>query len=355
MALNLAQLVNPPEGTLVGGVKAGASVTISTDGTISVQLADAAASAAGTSTTLVSTPAFTVAKDTSGMGGAALLPSGGNYGGTTTGMFRFNTTSGHTEFYDGAAWQTSVNRSGDQMSGQLDFGPTSYPNVTGGPAYGVGWSGVISGNITGYALGQAGNGGVLTVSRDGDVPLGLNRVDGGGGFINLYISNTLSGFIGLNSVGWFAYQAETAPLILQSTGNEVYIQGNNAAGPVIFRDGGGNIIAGIDNGGNFITISDENLKVDIQPLTYGLDQVLQLDPKSYKLKYQVDDEHGDAPTQLGLLAQQVAPVIPEVVDYRKDSAGNTTCNIAYSELVPVLINAIKELKQEFDDYKATHP
>jgi len=347
MALNLAQLVNPPEGTLVGGVKAGTSVTISTDGIISVQHANAAASAAGTSTTLVSTPAFTVAKDTSGMGGAALLPSGGNYGGTTTGMFRFNTTSGHTEFYDGAAWQTSVNRSGDTMSGAINFGTTAVQISSGS-----GWSGTD--NTLGGQLGYQ-EGTYLTLSRSGSAPLGINRQDGAGVFINLYDAGSLSAIIGKNTAGWFSYQTNTTPLFLASTGAEVYIQGNNTGGPVTFRDGGGNPIAYVSNAGTFVTISDENLKVDIQPLTYGLDQVLQLDPKSYKLKYQVDDEHGDAPTQLGLLAQQVAPVIPEVVDYRKDSEGNTTCSIAYSELVPVLINAIKELKQEFDDYKATHP
>ena len=36
MALNQAQLVNPPVGTRPGGVKAGSGITISADGTISV-------------------------------------------------------------------------------------------------------------------------------------------------------------------------------------------------------------------------------------------------------------------------------------------------------------------------------
>jgi hypothetical protein len=338
-----------------GGSTPAISITAATTGAPgSAQLATAVESAGGTSTTRVSTPAYTVPKDTAGMGGAALLPSGGNYGGTTTGMFRFNTTSGHTEFYDGAAWQTSVNRSGDQMSGGIDFGPTSFPCIAGGTSYGSNWSGIVSGNVPGYAFGY-GNGGVLTLSRNGDVPLGLNRVDGAGPFVNLYDANVLAGFIGKNSTGWFSYQVTATPLFLASTASIVYIQGNNAGGPVIFRDGGGNSIAFISNAGTFNTVSDESLKVDIEPLTYGLSEVEQLEPKSYKLKSQVNDEYGDAPTQLGLLAQEVAQVIPEVVDYREDEKGDTICSIAYTELVPVLINAIKELKQEFDDYKATHP
>ena len=315
--------------------------------------ASLAEAAAGTINTKFSSPQTAVPKDTAGMGGAALLPSGGNYAGTTTGMFRFNTTSNHVEFYDGSAWQTSVNRGGDQMSGGIDFGPG--PSlISSGATYGTSWGGIGSGNIPGGVMGYQ-NGQYLAMSRGGSSPLGLNRTDGIGSFIDLFDANVFCGFIGKNAVNWFCYQIDTAPVIIQSTSNEVYIQGNNAGGPITFRDGGGNPIAFISNAGVFTTISDASLKVDIEPLSYGLAEVEQLEPKSYKLKTQVEDDHGDAPTQLGLLAQEVAPIIPEVVDYREDSEGNTICSIAYTELVPVLINAIKELKAEFDEYKASHP
>lgn len=78
-----------------------------TAATGAVQLADAAASQAGTSATLVSTPAFTVSKDAATMTGAALLPSGtsGQQPGTpVAGMTRYNTTTGDLEFYTGSAW-----------------------------------------------------------------------------------------------------------------------------------------------------------------------------------------------------------------------------------------------------------
>jgi hypothetical protein len=59
----------------------------------SVQLADGAASAAGTSATLVNTPAFSVPKDAAGMTGAALLPTGtqGQRPTPVGGMLRMNT------------------------------------------------------------------------------------------------------------------------------------------------------------------------------------------------------------------------------------------------------------------------
>jgi hypothetical protein len=75
----------------------------------SVQLADAAASQAGTSATLVSTPAFTVSKDAANMTGAAILPSGTTLqraaiASPVAGMARFNTTNTSLEFYDGTKW-----------------------------------------------------------------------------------------------------------------------------------------------------------------------------------------------------------------------------------------------------------
>jgi hypothetical protein len=73
----------------------------------SVQLADAAASAAGTSATLVNTPAFSVPKNGAGMTGAAILPSGTDAQRTAittpvVGMQRFNTDAGYEEVYTGA-------------------------------------------------------------------------------------------------------------------------------------------------------------------------------------------------------------------------------------------------------------
>jgi hypothetical protein len=74
----------------------------------SVQLADAAASQAGTSATLVSTPAFTVSKDAATMTGAAILSSGTTAQRPATpvsGMARVNTdTVPQLEAYTNGAW-----------------------------------------------------------------------------------------------------------------------------------------------------------------------------------------------------------------------------------------------------------
>jgi hypothetical protein len=65
--------------------------------------------------------------------------------------------------------------------------------------------------------------------------------------------------------------------------------------------------------------------------------VLQLRPVSYQWL----DEKNPGQKKIGLIAQEVQKIIPEVVtgDEKKESLG-----MNYAEIVPVLINALKELK-----------
>lgn len=86
-----------------------------------------------------------------------------------------------------------------------------------------------------------------------------------------------------------------------------------------------------------IQTSDERLKKNIHPLAYGLNEVMQLKPVSYDWK----DNSGTA--KIGLLAQEVKKIIPQVVvgNEEKENLG-----MNYAELVPVLINAVKEQQQQ---------
>ncbi len=86
-----------------------------------------------------------------------------------------------------------------------------------------------------------------------------------------------------------------------------------------------------------INTSDIRLKKNIKPLAYGLKDVLKIEPISYSWK---DDNTGK--TKVGVSAQQLQTVIPEVVNIGDDA--QQTLGVNYAELVPVLVNAIKELK-----------
>jgi len=90
-----------------------------------------------------------------------------------------------------------------------------------------------------------------------------------------------------------------------------------------------------------IQTSDARLKKNIHALPYGLNEVMKLNPVAYNW---IDTSlHGN---KIGLLAQDVKKIIPEVVtgDEKKETLG-----MNYAELIPVLINAIKELNKEVTD------
>ncbi|AYM10837.1 tail fiber domain-containing protein [Agrobacterium tumefaciens] len=98
---------------------------------------------------------------------------------------------------------------------------------------------------------------------------------------------------------------------------------------------------------SFHQTSDIRLKKHVRDISYGLADIKKLRPVSYQWKEQVTDAQKG--TQIGLIAQEVEKVIPEVVTTSKDISATKT--IAYAELVPVLIKGIQELKSENDDLK----
>jgi trimeric autotransporter adhesin len=91
--------------------------------------------------------------------------------------------------------------------------------------------------------------------------------------------------------------------------------------------------------------SDLRLKKNVQNLGYGLDTVMRLRPVSYEWK---DRPTGSA--TFGLIAQEVATIMPELVGTSQDEAGMLSLN--YVGLVPVLVRAVQELQAQNTDMKA---
>ncbi len=87
--------------------------------------------------------------------------------------------------------------------------------------------------------------------------------------------------------------------------------------------------------------SDERLKENINDLTESLEKVLQLRGVTYNWK---DKKEFSSATQIGLIAQEVRNIIPELVD--QDQEG--FYSVQYSHLVPLLVEAIKELNALID-------
>lgn len=100
--------------------------------------------------------------------------------------------------------------------------------------------------------------------------------------------------------------------------------------------------------------SDMRFKQNIRPIASPLAKLLQLKGVQYEMKPETYTKNNfDKRPQIGLLAQDVEKVIPEVVDEKDGYKG-----VDYAKLVPLLIEAIKEqnqkisqLQQEIDELK----
>ena len=89
--------------------------------------------------------------------------------------------------------------------------------------------------------------------------------------------------------------------------------------------------------------SDERLKTEVETINDALNKVCQMRGVSFK---RTDN---DGRTSVGVIAQEIEKVLPEVV--REDSSEDKIKSVAYGNIVGVLIEAIKELKNEIEKLK----
>ena len=91
--------------------------------------------------------------------------------------------------------------------------------------------------------------------------------------------------------------------------------------------------------GDIVVSSDARLKSNIVALGPTLMSLLQIEAKSYTMKDDTEQKQ-----KIGLLAQEVQKVFPELVS--EDKNGMLAVN--YQALVPVLINALKEQEDNYN-------
>ena len=148
-------------------------------------------------------------------------------------------------------------------------------------------------------------------------------------------------------------------IILDADGGDVFVKDGgttfgsltNTSGNLIIKSGtttaatfsGANVtFAGtlgsgaITSSGNITAFSDRRLKSDIQTLENGLKKVEQLRGVTY-----TRDDNIDGGQQLGVIAQEVEEVFPQIVLTADDERG--TKSVDYGRLTGVLIEAVKEL------------
>lgn len=93
--------------------------------------------------------------------------------------------------------------------------------------------------------------------------------------------------------------------------------------------------------GDLITSSDTNLKSNISSIGPVLTKLISLNPKRYTMNNDKDQKE-----KIGLLAQDVQAVFPELVDENDEFM-----SVNYQALIPILISALNEQTKRIESLK----
>ena len=159
--------------------------------------------------------------------------------------------------------------------------------------------------------------------------------------------NVLSGSTVSTPLYWFQAGIQVDGY-MKVTGNIESDANITSDGGIIYVKTGSTIKASIDQSGNgFFTgdvttngsASDERLKENIKPLEKGLETIEQIKTYTFNYKARPEDTHP------GVIAQEIEKLVPEVV-YDIEMEDGIYKAVRYQQLVPLLINAIKDLSEK---------
>ena len=201
---------------------------------------------------------------------------------------------------------------------------------------------IISGSDA--AIPSVSNTGDFTVDAGGDIVLDADGAD-----ILLKDGGTTFG----------RFRRDTSNLVIKSetSNKDMLFKGNDGGATITaltldMSEGGnaqflGNISGSqIEASGDVIAFgsSDERLKDNIQPISEPLYKLSKVGGYTFDWNDKQETYEGH---DVGVVAQEIEEVLPEIVTTR----GNGFKAVKYEKIVPLLIESIKELKQEVDEIK----
>lgn len=225
----------------------------------------------------------------------------------------FESGLGVTVGQENLALGTQALRSVSIGHGNTAVGTRSLNLATGSWNIGLGYS----------TLANLGNG-------DGNIAIGLDAGQGlTNGYQNIYLANNgQASENGVIRIGSNSNQSKTYLAGVWSVTTQY------AAVPVV-----------VDLNGQLGTVSSSRrYKTDIQDLGNRTEALFQLRPVSFRYKAQPE-----GPEHFGLIAEEVAEVMPELVVHGKEGQIET---VAYHELAPMLLNELQKQRQELLALKA---
>ena len=166
--------------------------------------------------------------------------------------------------------------------------------------------------------------------------------------IKLTITSAGNVLIGTTTdAGYKLDVAGSVQIIKTGTSSALEVGLSGVTGSLIRFKYNGGFVGSISTDGTntaYNTSSDYRLKEQIRPIDNPLQKVLSLNPVNFKYK-------NSKTLQDGFIAHEIQEILPYLVTGEKDGAEMQ--EVDYSKLTPILIAAIKELKQEIDKLKNT--
>ena len=172
--------------------------------------------------------------------------------------------------------------------------------------------------------------GIATFQNDATVQGDLYVGKNGGGDSNIYFYND---------------SADNYGPTIQFVDNASTIGGNSVAADTFYFNNRIFVNGQIETNGDItaFSTSDQRLKDNITPIPNALDKVLAISGNTFDWNDKSDKEG----TDVGVVAQEILEVLPEAVTTRD----NGYLAVRYEKLVPLLIEAIKDLKAEINELK----
>jgi hypothetical protein len=131
-------------------------------------------------------------------------------------------------------------------------------------------------------------------------------------------------------------------LVVNASGSDIYLGYNGATKQFAVADNG-QIYAQFTS---ITSLSDRRVKENIKPIQYGLDAVTKLNPVTFNFI-----AYPELQPTYGFIAQEVEPILPELVDDEKDNKaedGTPYKTLKMGDMLPILVKAIQELKATVD-------
>ena len=241
-----------------------------------------------------------------------------------------NISAGETIRFNGGG-ATTVSRSGNAITITSTDTNTDTNTVTS-----VGVSGQQNtGTITLAASGAS------SISQSGNT-ITISSTDTNTQLSDSQVRSKLSGSTGIS------YNSSSGAISLSNTISNNMNQNVRTSDTVQFAEvrSTGNVIAYYS--------SDLALKENINPIDNALNKVMSLGGYNFDWKDSHIKERGGEDgffvkkSDVGIIAQEVQKVLPEAVGQRDDG----TLGVRYEQIVPLLIESIKELKSEIESLKS---